>query len=116
MVPTEDRMKTFAVSMVRLALSLAFCTPAAATTVNQNASWTITQSGATQTVRVAAYGDSIFAGYRGSLSSVAKRSAPQVAGEYAGFPLHANVEIVRRTKSGAVASDIYNNKIVAEAS
>src|SRR5215468_12188336 len=89
---------------------------AGASTINQNTSWTITQSGATQTVRVVAYGDSIFAGYRGSIFSVAKRAAPLVDGEYASFPWHTNVQIVRRTKSGAVASDIYNNKIVNEAS
>src|SRR5215468_5920116 len=89
---------------------------AGASTINQNTSWTINKSGATQTVRVVAYGDSIFAGYRGSIFNVAKRAAPYVDGEYAVFPWNANVLVVRRTKSGARADDIYNNKIVAERS
>ena len=91
-------------------------TAAAANTITQNLSWTINRSGATQKVRVVAYGDSIFAGYYGSISSVAKRAAPNVEGEYAQQAWKANVEIYRRAKSGAVASDIYKNKIVAEKS
>jgi lysophospholipase L1-like esterase len=91
-------------------------TAAAANTVTQNLSWTINRSGATQKVRVVAYGDSIFAGYYGSISRVAKRAAPNVDGEYAQKAWNANVEIYRRAKSGAVASDIYKNKIVAEKS
>jgi lysophospholipase L1-like esterase len=87
-----------------------------ASTINQNTSWTINRTGATSTYRVVAYGDSIYAGYNGSLFSVAKRAAPLVEGEYLGKTLNANIEVVRRTKSGAVASDIYNNKIVAERS
>ena len=89
---------------------------ASANTINQNVSWTITRSGATTTYRVVAYGDSIYAGYNGALWSVAKRSAPHVQGEYLGKQWNANVQVVRRTKSGAVASDIYNNKIVYERS
>jgi lysophospholipase L1-like esterase len=89
---------------------------AAASTITQNLSWTIKRSGATSTYRVVAYGDSIFAGYHGSLSSVAKRAAPYVDAEYAQKEWNANIELYRRTKSGAVASDIYNNKIVNEAS
>jgi hypothetical protein len=89
---------------------------AGANTINQNTSWTITRSGATQTYRVVGYGDSIYAGYRGSIFSVAKRAAPYVDGEYAGTRWNQNVQVVRRAKSGAVASDIYNNKIVAERS
>ena len=85
-------------------------------TINQNSSWTIKQSGASATYRVVAYGDSIFAGYYGQLFSVAKRAAPLVDGEYALYPWNSNVLVVRRTKSGAVASDIYNNKIVGERS
>ncbi len=96
------------------ALGLAF--EAGATTINQNTSWTITKSGATQTYRVVGYGDSIYAGYRGSIFTVAKRAAPYVGGEYAGNVWNQNVQIVRRAKSGAVASDIYNNKIVGERS
>ncbi|HEY6909507.1 MAG TPA: SGNH/GDSL hydrolase family protein [Myxococcales bacterium] len=89
---------------------------AAANTVTQNLSWTINRPGATQTYRVVAYGDSIFAGYHGSISNVAKRAAPYVDAEYAQKTWNANIEQIRRTKSGAVASDIYNNKIVAEKS
>ena len=63
-----------------------------------------------------AYGDSIFAGYYGQLFSVAKRAAPEVDGEYALYPWNSNVQIVRRTKSGALASDIYNSKIVGDRS
>ena len=37
-------------------------------------------------------------------------------GEYLAKQWNANIEIVRRTKSGAEAADIYNNKIVAEKS
>lgn len=89
---------------------------ASANTINQNTSWTIKRSGASSTYRVVAYGDSIFAGYNGSLFSVAKRAAPLVDGEYAAEKWNSNVEVVRRTKSGAVASDIYTNKIVGERS
>jgi hypothetical protein len=90
--------------------------PALATTINQNTSWTITKSGSSTTYRVVAYGDSIFAGYHGSIFNVAKRAAPYVDGEYLYFPFNTNLLVVRRTKSGAVASDIYNNKIVGERS
>ncbi len=55
---------------------------ALATTITQNTSWTIDRAGTTAKYRVTAYGDSIYAGYRGSLSSVAKRAAPWVDGEY----------------------------------
>ncbi|MFY0579813.1 hypothetical protein ACN28S_41160 [Cystobacter fuscus] len=88
---------------------------ALASTINQNTSWTINR-GATTTYRVVAYGDSIFAGYKGSLSSVAKRSGPQVQGEYLAREFNSNMEVFRRTKSGAKADDIYNNKIVSERS
>jgi len=102
--------------LVSAALALSIASVAGATTLNQNTSWTITKSGATQTYRVVGYGDSIYAGYRGSIFSVAKRAAPYVDGEYASNTWNQNVQIVRRAKSGAVASDIYNNKIVAERS
>jgi len=87
-----------------------------ASTINQNTSWTIKRTNATSTYRVVAYGDSIYAGYNGALWSVAKRAAPYVEGEYLGKTLNANIEVVRRTKSGARADDIYNNKIIAERS
>ena len=100
-----------------LFLALTLSTSAAlANTITQNLSWTINRSGATAKYRVVAYGDSIFAGYHGSLSSVAKRAAPYVDAEYAQKQWNSNIEMYRRTKSGAVASDIYNNKIVAERS
>ncbi|MGE5048783.1 MAG: SGNH/GDSL hydrolase family protein [Deltaproteobacteria bacterium] len=89
---------------------------APANTVTQNLSWTINRSGATQKFRVVAYGDSIFAGYHGSISNVARRAAPYVDSEYAQKTWNANIESIRRAKSGAVASDIYNNKIVNERS
>ncbi len=87
-----------------------------ASTINQNTSWTINRTGTTAKYRVVAYGDSIYAGYNGALWSVAKRAAPYVEGEYLGKTLNANIEVVRRTKSGARADDIYNNKIIAERS
>ncbi|RYZ13150.1 MAG: SGNH/GDSL hydrolase family protein, partial [Myxococcaceae bacterium] len=88
---------------------------AMASTINQNTSWTINRS-ASQTYRVVAYGDSIFAGYNGGISAVARRGAPVVEGEYAAKKWGTNVEVIRRTKSGAKADDIYNNKIVNERS
>ena len=51
-----------------------------------------------------------------STTSAAKYSAPTVDAEYLSALWNADVESVRRTKSGAVASDVYNNKIVAERS
>jgi lysophospholipase L1-like esterase len=89
---------------------------AGASTVTQNTSWTIDRAGTTAKYRVTAYGDSIYAGYYGSISRVAKRAAPWVDGEYLSQLWNADIEVMRRTKSGAVASDIYNNKIVAERS
>ena len=96
--------------------SLAVGGTAAASTINQNTSWTIDRANTTAKYRVVAYGDSIFAGYNGALWSVAKRAAPQVEGEYLSKDFNADIEVVRRTKSGAVGSDIYNNKIIAERS
>lgn len=89
---------------------------ATASTITQNTSWTIDRAGTTTKYRVTAYGDSIYAGYHGSLSSVAKRAAPWADGEYLSQAWNADMEVIRRTKSGAVASDIYNNKIVNERS
>ena len=87
-----------------------------ANTLNQNVSWTIDRSATTTKYRVVAYGDSIYAGYNGSTLSAAKYAAPTVDAEYLSALWGADVESVRRTKSGAVASDVYNNKIVAEKS
>lgn len=89
---------------------------AAASTLNQNVSWTIDRPNTTTRYRVVAYGDSIYAGYNGSTTNAAKYSAPTVDAEYLSALWNADIESVRRTKSGAVASDVYNNKIVAERS
>jgi lysophospholipase L1-like esterase len=89
---------------------------AMASTINQNVSWTIDRSTATTKYRVVAYGDSIYAGYNGGLSAVARRAAPTVQGEYLAQKWNADIEVYRRTKSGAKADDIYNNKIVSERS
>jgi lysophospholipase L1-like esterase len=99
-----------------LAAGVAIASPAAASTINQNTSWTIDRAGTSTKYRVVGYGDSIFAGYRGSIFNVAKRAAPWVDGEYASNAWAADVEVIRRTKSGAKADDIYNNKIVGERS
>jgi lysophospholipase L1-like esterase len=88
--------------------------PAAASTLTQNTSWTIDRAGTEARYRVVAYGDSIYAGYRGSLSRVAKRTGPWAAGEYAQARWNSDVEVIRRTKSGARADDIYENKILGE--
>jgi lysophospholipase L1-like esterase len=89
---------------------------ALANTITQNTSWTINRANTSTVYRVVGYGDSIYAGYHGSLSNVARRAAPWVDGEYASSLWNADIEVIRRCKSGAVASDIYNNKIVAERS
>jgi lysophospholipase L1-like esterase len=99
-----------------VALTLGFSAEAAASTVTQNLTWTINRANVTTKYRVTAYGDSIYAGYYGSISRVAKRAAPGVDGEYLQKVWNADIEVVRRAKSGAVASDIYNNKIVKERS
>jgi lysophospholipase L1-like esterase len=95
---------------------MALGSAASASTLNQNVSWTIDRAGTTTKYRVVAYGDSIYAGYNGSTTNAAKYSAPTVDAEYLSALWNADIESVRRTKSGAVASDIYNNKIVAERS
>ncbi|MFZ6843605.1 SGNH/GDSL hydrolase family protein [Undibacterium sp. RuTC16W] len=95
---------------------LAFGPEAMASTLNQNVSWTIDRAGTTSKYRVVAYGDSIYAGYNGSISNAAKYSAPTVDAEYLSALWNADIESVRRTKSGAIASDVYQNKIVAEKS
>src|SRR2546427_2774688 len=102
--------------IIVLAATIAVSSPAMANTITQNTSWTIDRAGTSAKYRVTAYGDSIYAGYRGSLSNVAKRAAPWVDGEYLSQAWNADIEVIRRAKSGAVASDIYNNKIVAERS
>ena len=95
---------------------LALSAPALASTLNQNVSWTIDRSGTTAKYRVVAYGDSIYAGYNGSVSNAARYSAPTVDSEYLSARWNADIESIRRAKSGAVAKDVYENKIVAERS
>lgn len=95
---------------------LALSAPALASTLNQNVSWTIDRAGASTKYRVVAYGDSIYAGYNGSISNAARYSAPTVDAEYLSARWNADIESVRRAKSGAVARDVYENKIVAERS
>lgn len=99
-----------------LLAALCLAGPAAASTLTQNVSWTIDRAGSTAKYRIVAYGDSIYAGYNGSVTSAAKYSAPTVDAEYLAAKWNASIESVRRAKSGAVASDVYNNKIVAEKS
>jgi lysophospholipase L1-like esterase len=89
---------------------------ASASTINQNTSWTIDRAGTSTRYRIVGYGDSIYAGYRGSIFNVAKRGATWVDGEYLSTKWGTDIEVIRRTKSGALASDIYNNKIVGERS
>lgn len=117
MFSTTGRPVGRALRRVISILALTACVaPAMASTLNQNVSWTIDRAGTTAKYRVVAYGDSIFAGYNGSTSNAAKYSAPTVNAEYLSAAWNADIESVRRTKSGAVASDVYNNKIVAERS
>jgi lysophospholipase L1-like esterase len=86
----------------------------AANTLNQNSTWTIDRAETAVRYRVVAYGDSIYAGYNGSTYNVARYAAPTVDAEYLSALWKADIESVRRTKSGALAADIYHNKIVAE--
>jgi lysophospholipase L1-like esterase len=95
---------------------MAFGASASASTLTQNVSWTIDRAGTTAKYRLVAYGDSIYAGYNGSVMNAAKYSAPTVNAEYLSALWNADIESVRRSKSGAVASDVYTNKIVAEKS
>jgi len=101
--------------MVALA-SLLLGAQASASTLTQNVSWTIDRAGTSTKYRIVAYGDSIYAGYNGSVLNAAKYAAPTVDAEYLSAKWGADIESIRRAKSGAVASDIYNNKIVAERS
>ena len=96
--------------------TVAVASQAMASTLTQNVSWTIDRAGTTTKYRVAAYGDSIYAGYNGSTTNAAKYQATTVDSEYLSALWNADIENVRRCKSGAVASDIYNNKIVSERS
>jgi lysophospholipase L1-like esterase len=106
-------------ALSRLAPTLALAGLAAqagANTLTQNVSWTIDRAGTSTKYRLVAYGDSIYAGYNTGITSAAKYSAPTVDAEYLSALWNADIESVRRAKSGAVASDVYTNKIVAEKS
>ena len=72
--------------------------PVSASTINQNTSWTIDRAGTSVKYRVVAYGDSIYAGYRGSVTNVARRAAPMVDGEYLSTKWGTDIEVIRRTK------------------
>ncbi len=111
----KGRLGRVALALPAVAL-LCGSTAALASTITQNTSWTIDRAGTTTKYRVVAYGDSIYAGYYGSLSRVAKRAAPWVDGEYLSQKWGTDIEVIRRTKSGALANDIYNNKIYGERS
>jgi lysophospholipase L1-like esterase len=99
-----------------LVLLLAAAPQAPADTLTQNVSWTINRAGTSVKYRLVAYGDSIYAGYNGSITVAAKYAAPTVDAEYLSALWDADIESVRRAKSGALAADVYNNKIVAEKS
>src|SRR4051812_7946781 len=89
---------------------------ASANSVAQNVAWTIDRPESDTEYRVVAYGDSIFSGYKGSISSVAIYSAPTVDGEYLSNFWGTDVETIRRAKAGAKAGDVYRDKIVDDAS
>jgi len=108
-------LRSAAFAALGIAMSLG-STEALASTINQNSSWTVNRANTSTQYRVVAYGDSIYAGYYGSITSARRRAAPYVAGEYASIPWNADVRVDRRAKSGAIASDIYNNKIINERS
>jgi cysteine-rich repeat protein len=93
-------------AVISLSILLA---PAAgyATTIAQNSAWTVTRPGATQTLRVVAYGDSIYAGYTGA-TTIARRAGPYVTAEYCAAVTGQNVNVARRCQSGGVAQDVYN--------
>lgn len=112
----EIRNRRRTMRWLSAAVLLAIGGPAMANTLNQNVSWTIDRSGTTTKYRLVAYGDSIYAGYNGSISNAARFAAPTVDAEYLSARWGADIESVRRAKSGAVASDVYDNKIVAERS
>ena len=111
----SSRLRATLCTLPVLALLLAG-TGAAANTLTQNVSWTINRAGTSTTIRSVAYGDSIYSGYNGTLNTVAKYAAPTVDAEYLSAVANSDVESVRRAKAGALAADVYNNKIVAEKS
>jgi lysophospholipase L1-like esterase len=113
MIPHSSRPRFPVVPML---LTLTLASDASASTIAQNVAWTIDRPESEAKYRVVVYGDSIFAGYKGSISRVAVMAAPTVDGEYASNLWGADVETIRRTKSGAKAGDVYENKVVDDAS
>ncbi|HYB98082.1 MAG TPA: hypothetical protein VEC57_03000 [Candidatus Limnocylindrales bacterium] len=104
------------IALLSMLAALGMGSQALASTLTQNVSWTIDRSGTSTKYRITAYGDSIYAGYNGSTTNAAKYAATTVDAEYLSALWNADIENVRRCKSGAVAKDIYDNKIVAERS
>ena len=98
--------------------SFLITTVAHASSINQSTTWTIARPGtdATKPARVVGYGDSIFAGYNTDYFYVFLRSSPYILGEYASTVWASSVEVVRRTRSGAVAKEVYEDKIDGESS
>lgn len=76
-------------------------------TIAQNSQWNITRTGAEDTLRIVAYGDSIVAGYR-DVNNIARRASTHVAAEYGAALWGQNIQVRRRAQSGAVASQILN--------
>jgi lysophospholipase L1-like esterase len=113
---TSSRLRAALRTLLPALALAAFGSHAVANTLTQNVSWTIDRAGTSTKYRIVAYGDSIYAGYNGSIFNAAKYAAPTVDAEYLSALWNADIESVRRAKSGAVASDVYNNKIVAEKS
>jgi cysteine-rich repeat protein len=103
----EKRSKYCARLGAFLAVTVLLAVEAGASTIAQNSAWNVTRSGATQTFRIVAYGDSIFAGYT-SATQICMRAGPHVTGEYTAALSGQNVEIRRRCQSGATASGIYS--------
>jgi len=95
---------------------LAAGSPAPASSLTQNLAWTIDRPGTTVKYRVVAYGDSIYAGYNGSVFNIAFFAAPTVDADYLQVKWNADMEIHRRCKSGALANQVYNDELVAEKS
>jgi lysophospholipase L1-like esterase len=112
----KDTMRKAVRTLLPAALLLGLGLQAQANTLNQNVSWTVDRAGTSSKYRVVAYGDSIFAGYNGSISNAARYAAPTVDSEYLSALWNADIENIRRAKSGAVAQDVYQNKIVGERS
>lgn len=107
----RPRGRTYAA--VLALMSAVVAAPAAATTLNQNVSWTIDRPDTSNNYLIVAYGDSIFAGYNGSVFNAARFAAPTVDAEYLSAHWNADIQSLRLAKSGAVASDVYLNKIVS---